>query len=159
MSLAGVPARGEGLLNGGAACYQIYQTADGRFVTLGALEDKFWAAFCRAVDREKWIPRHGELLPQTALIGEVAELMQTRSRDVWVRDLAGVDCCFEPVLEPDEVAADPQVRYRGLVTQSIGTDPVIEVLYPARFDGARPARRQLLKEVNAETILRAWSNR
>ena len=87
------------------------------------------------------------------------EIMQTRSRDVWVRDLAGVDCCFEAVLEPDEVAADSQVRARGLVTQSTAANPVIEVLYPARFDGARSARRPLLKEVDAETILRAWSNR
>ena len=159
MTLTSAPARGEGLLNGGAACYQIYQTADGRFVTLGALEEKFWAVFCHAVDREDWIARHGDPLPQTALIGEVAELMRARSRDDWVRNLVGTDCCFEAVLEPDEVAADPQVRARGLLTQTIGAEPMIEVRYPARFDGARPARRQPLKEADAETVLRAWANR
>ena len=157
--LTGAPARGEGLLNGGAACYQIYETADGRFVTLGALEEKFWAAFCGAVNREDWIARQGEPFPQVALIGEVAALMRTRSRDIWDRDLADVDCCFQVVLDLDEVAADPQVRARGLVTQTIGADPAMEVLYPARFDGARPARRQPLKEFSAETVLRAWIDR
>ncbi len=157
MTLSGAPSRGEGLLNGGAACYQIYETADGRFVTLGALEEKFWAAFCHAVNREDWIARQGEPLPQRALIGEVAALMRTRTRDVWVGDMANVDCCFEAILEPDEVAADPQVRARGLVTQTTGADPMIEVLYPARFDGAQPVRRQPVKEVNAETVLRAWT--
>lgn len=159
MTLAGAPVRGEGQLNGGAACYRIYETADGRFVTIGALEEKFWAAFCRAVDRDDWIARQGESLPQNALIGEVAVLMRTRSRDAWVEDLAGVDCCFEAVLEPDEVAANPQVRARGLVIQTPGADPATEVLYPARFDGVRPTRRQPLKEVDAEAILRSWASR
>lgn len=159
MALTGAPARGEGLLNGGAACYQIYETADGRFVTLGALEDKFWAAFCGAVDRDDWIARQGEPVPQTALIGEVAALMRTRARDAWVRDLADVDCCFQAILEPGEVAADPQVRARGLVAPATGADPVIEVLYPARFDGTRPAHRQPLKELDAEAVLRAWASR
>ncbi|MHA1600412.1 MAG: CaiB/BaiF CoA transferase family protein [Alphaproteobacteria bacterium] len=159
MALSGAPVRGEGLLNGGAACYQIYETADGQFVTLGALEEKFWAAFCGAVDREDWIARQEEPLPQTALIGEVAALMRTRTRDAWVLDLADVDCCFQAVLEPDEVTADPQVRARGMVKQTNGADPVIEVLYPARFDGAQPAHRQPVKEVDAESVLRAWTDR
>ena len=54
--------RGEGLLNGGAAFYQIYATADGRFVTLSPLEPKFWDNFCNAVGRPEWIPRRYEPL-------------------------------------------------------------------------------------------------
>lgn len=155
----GSQARGAGLLNGGAACYQIYETADGRFVALGALETKFWAAFCNAVAREDWIARQTDPLPQTGLIGEVAALIRTRARDAWVSDLADVDCCFQAVLEPNEVAADPQVRARGLVTQTAGADPFLQVLYPARFDGARPMDRQPLKEVDAGTVLRTWVGR
>ena len=58
--------------NGGAAFYNIYETGDGRFVTLGALEDKFWANFCTACGRPEWIGRQWEPRPQEALIGEVA---------------------------------------------------------------------------------------
>ena len=155
----GSQARGAGLLNGGAACYQIYETADDRFVTFGALEEKFWAAFCRAVDRGDWIARQRDPLPQTALIGEVAALMRTRVRDAWVRDLADVDCCFQAVLEPSEVAADPHIRARGLVRQKTGADPFIEALYPARFDGAGPVDRRPLKEAEAGTVLRTWVGR
>ncbi len=153
---AASPARGAGLLNGGAACYQIYETADGRFVTLGALEAKFWAAFCHAVDREDWIARQNDSLPQAALIGEVAALIRARARDAWVSDLADVDCCFQAVLEPSEVVDDPHVRARGLVRQTAGPDPLLQVLYPARFDGAEPVDRQPLKEADAGTVLRTW---
>ena len=152
-------ARAAGLLNGGAACYQIYETTDGRFVALGALEEKFWAAFCAAVGRDDWIARQWEPLPQQTLITEVAALMRTRTRDRWAGDLATVDCCFQPVLDPREVAADPQVIARGLVTAKSGADPLLQVLYPARFDGVRPADRQPVAEIDAAAAVRAWANR
>ena len=63
-------ARGAQFPNGGAAFYNIYETGDGRFITLGALEDKFWANFCTACDRPEWIGRQWEPRPQEALIGE-----------------------------------------------------------------------------------------
>ncbi len=156
---ADTQARGAGLLNGGAACYQVYETADGRFVTLGALEEKFWAAFCRSVKREDWVARQADPLPQTALIGEVAALLRTRARDTWVRDFADVDCCFQAILAPDDVIADAQIQARGLVKQTTGADSFVEVLYPARFDGAPPADREPLKAVDAGTVLRAWADR
>jgi crotonobetainyl-CoA:carnitine CoA-transferase CaiB-like acyl-CoA transferase len=152
-------SRAAGLLNGGAACYQIYETADGRFVALGALEEKFWATFCAAVGRDEWAARQWEPLPQQALIAEVAALMRTRTRDRWAGDLAAVDCCFQPVLEPSEVAADPQVIARGLITATPGADPLIQVLAPARFDGARPAARRPIAEIDAAAAARAWLKR
>jgi crotonobetainyl-CoA:carnitine CoA-transferase CaiB-like acyl-CoA transferase len=152
-------ARATGLLNGGAACYQIYETAGGRFVALGALEEKFWAAFCTAVGRDEWAARQWEPLPQQALIAEVAALMRTRTRDRWAGDLATVDCCFQAVLEPSEVAADPQVIARGLITTTPGANPLIQVLAPARFDGARPPARRPVAEIDADAAVRAWANR
>ena len=65
------------------AFYQIYATADGRFVTLSPLEPKFWDNFCNAVGRPEWIPRRYEPLPQTALIAEVAGLFASRSLAEW----------------------------------------------------------------------------
>lgn len=150
------PARGAGLLNGGAACYQIYRTADRRFVTLGALEPDFWANFCRAVGKEDWIARQWEAMPQTDLIGAVAALMGSRTLPIWARDLEPVDCCFQPVLEPAEVPEDSHFRARGLVRRETGGDPLVQVLFPALFDGQAPVPRPPLAEGDAEAVLRAW---
>ena len=152
----GEAARGEGRLSGGAACYQVYETADGRFVTLGALEAKFWANFCRALGREDWIARHGEALPQTELIAAVAEAIAARPLAAWQALLAGVDCCYQAVLEPAEVPQDPQVRARGLLRAYPGPEPRVEVAFPALFDGTPPAPRAPFEERTAEDLLAAW---
>ena len=91
--------RGEGLLNGGAAFYQIYATADGRFVTLSPLEPKFWDNFCNAVGRPEWIARRYEPLPQTALIAEVSALFASRPLAEWDAILGPADCCYQAVLD------------------------------------------------------------
>ena len=152
----GEAARGLGRLSGGAACYQVYRTADGRFVTLGALEAKFWANFCRALGREDWIERHWEALPQTALIAAVAEAIAARPLAAWQALLAGVDCCYQAVLEPAEVLEDPQIRARGLLRAYPGPEPRVEVAFPALFDGAPPVPRAPLEEHAAEDLLAAW---
>ena len=151
------PRRGAGRLNGGAACYGIYRTADDRFVSLGALEEKFWASFCRAIGREDWIGRQWEPMPQDALIGEVAGVFGGHPLEHWNRLLARVDCCFQAVLEPSEVSDDPQIRARGLVRRETGPEPSVEVLFPALFDGLPPEGRPRLEEIASADILRAWA--
>jgi len=151
------PTRGEALLNGGAACYRIYETADGRFVSIGALEAKFWADFCRAVGRDDWISRQNEPLPQSGLIAEVSDLFAGQPLAHWEAVLADVDCCFQTVLEPEEVPAHPQVMARGLVRES-GAEPLTEVLFPALIDGAPPQSRPPLRETEVEDVMAAWSD-
>ncbi len=155
----GEAARGQGRLSGGAACYRIYETADRRFVTLGALEAKFWANFCRALGREDWIARQSEALPQTGLIAEVAEAIAARPLAAWQALLGDVDCCYQAVLEPTEVPDDPQIRARGLLRAYPGPDPRIEVAFPALIDGAPPAPRAPFQERDAEYLLAAWKGK
>ena len=146
--------RGHGLLTGGAAYYHIYRTADGRFMAFGAIEAKFWSAFCEAVERPQWTRRQQEGLPQKDLIADLQDLFGSRTFQEW-RELAGqVDCCLEPVLTHDEVGDHPQVRERGLV--HIGADQAVEVLFPAWIDGRPPAGRQPLTEVPADQVLHTW---
>lgn len=109
------PLREELLLNGGAACYNIYRTSDDRFVALAPLEEKFWRNFCNAVDHTDWLDRQSDPLPQDQLISEIAELFASDSLQNWKSKLGSVDCCFEPILNPDEVASHPQARDRGLM--------------------------------------------
>ncbi|RMD64477.1 MAG: CoA transferase [Alphaproteobacteria bacterium] len=157
-TMRGMPwgRRAAALLGGGAACYRVYETADGRFVALGALEPKFWAAFCRAVGRPEWIARHGEPLPQSDLIAQVAALMATRPRDDWVRTLADVDCCFEPVLDPQEVLEHPQIAARGLLRPVPGASPRVAVAFPAFCDGTAPPDRAEVQTRRVEEVIAAW---
>lgn len=149
-------ARGRDLLTGGAACYQIYPTADGRFVALAPIEEKFWAAFCQAVTRPDWIPRQFETMPQTGLIAEVQALFSTRSLAEWQDLLAEVDCCFEPVLELAEVCDHPQVQARQLL-QRQQQSPRADVLFAAWVDGLPPRPRPELRQLSPEQARRVWS--
>lgn len=148
--------RGRDLLNGGAACYQIYETADGRFVTLGALEPHFWRAFCETVDEPAWIDRQYDPLPQAELIAAVRTLFRDRTLSEWQSILGPVDCCWQPVLEPQELLADPHARARGLLRQD---GHLVEVLLPVLFDGREPKTREDLREETGEAVLRRWSER
>ena len=124
--MAGEPAvPGRMTLSGGVASYGVYRAKCGRWLALGALEPKFFSAFCRAVGREEWIARQfaggDELI---ALRDDLDALFATRTREQWLADLADVDCCLTPINDFDEALADPQVRARGMVDQvPTGVDP------------------------------------
>ncbi len=147
-------ARGGNLLNGGAASYQVYATSDGRFITLGALEAHFWSNFCDALGRPDWTARQYEPLPQTALIGEVAEAVAAEPLDHWEAVLKDVDCCYHAVLDYAEAARDPHAKARGLVT---GGENGGGVLFPAWVDGEPPQPRAPVLEVDVETALERWA--
>ncbi len=125
-------------LNGGAAYYRIYATADGRHVALGAIESKFWAAFCTAAGRPDWIARQSEPLPQHALIADVAVVLATFTMAEAIARFGAADCCLTPVLDLNEAVATPHHRERRLLAESRGT---IQALFPAWFDGAPPHPR------------------
>jgi alpha-methylacyl-CoA racemase len=148
------PALGANLLNGGAAYYQIYRAADGRFVTLGAIEEKFWRNFCEAVGRADWIARQGEALPQTALTGELAALFATKTAAQWEALLGAVDCCFGAVVPPDEVSKHPQIVARGMVAAR--DDATMEALFPAWVDGQKPQPRPAPVIAEASDVLARW---
>jgi len=130
-----LPALGEAgeraasILNGGAACYNIYRCADGSFISVGAIETVFWENFCTALQKPEWIERQYEPMPQTKLITEVAESIVRHPRDHWHRLLDQIDCCYAPLLEPSQLSANPQFQARDSWSQ---TGPA----YPGRVDGA-----------------------
>jgi len=153
LSFSAPMRRGAGLLNGGAAFYQIYPTGDGRFVTLSPLEPKFWDNFCTAVDREDWKVRRYEPLPQTALIADVTALFTSQPLSHWDETLTGADCCYQAVVTLDEVPTHPHTAARGMLDQ---TGAYTDVLFPAWVDGAPPPRRGPVTEPPLEDVLARW---
>jgi crotonobetainyl-CoA:carnitine CoA-transferase CaiB-like acyl-CoA transferase len=110
-----VPHRGDLPLAGALICYRPYECADG-WVSLGALEPKFWQAFCRGVGREDLIERQFER-PGTTAHAEVVAIFKGRSRAEWEAFSSEHDCCLEPVLELDEVLSSELVRSREMVVE------------------------------------------
>lgn len=104
--------RGRGMLDGGSACYGVYRTRDGRFVAFGALEPKFFGAFCQAVGRPELAERQleGDGAGPRA---ELEAIFGARTRDEWAAFAAEHDVCLAPVLEGDEPRADPHLAARG----------------------------------------------
>jgi crotonobetainyl-CoA:carnitine CoA-transferase CaiB-like acyl-CoA transferase len=122
------PRRGEIQLGGALTCYRPYRCADG-YVTLGALEPKFWSAFCGGVGREDLL--NGAFDPpgsETHLA--VSEIFLSRTREEWRQFASEHDCCLEPVLELDEALDSELVRARQMVaglTQP-GVDEPVKLL-------------------------------
>ncbi len=110
-----VPRRGDPELAGALVCYRPYQCADG-WVTLGALEPKFWAAWCRGVGREDLIEKQFER-PGSATHVEVQAIFMERARDQWQAFASEHDCCLEPVLDLDEALDSELVRAREMVVE------------------------------------------
>ena len=110
-----VPQRGGLELAGSLVCYRPYQCADG-WVTLGALEPKFWQAWCRGVGREDLIPKQFEP-PGSEAHREVQSIFMERTRAEWEAFAGEHDCCLEPVLELDEALSSELVRAREMVVE------------------------------------------
>lgn len=132
-ALAAGTGGGQGGLTGGAACYHVYQARDGRAVSLAALEPKFWANFCAAVERPDLIPDY--LLPerQPYLKAELTEIFALKTAEEWDTALKDADCCFTVVNPLSAVAHDPHVQARGMMGVDADGSPWIRS--PIRLDG------------------------
>lgn len=108
-----VPGPGHGILTGRYACYGVYGCSDGKWITVAAIEPKFWANLCRALGLERWIEHQLDDGVQDEIRDDVEAAFRQRSRDEWCRELAPADTCVAPVLSVPEVVADEQLGARG----------------------------------------------
>ena len=151
-----VPARGELELAGRFLCYRPYACRDG-WVTLGALEPKFWQAWCKGVERDDLIERQFDP-PGSDAHAEVEGIFAERTRADWHDFAEHHDCCLEPVLGLDEALDSELVRAREMVVEldQPGTDgvkllgvPVKLSRTPGRPAGPGPALGEHTREVLA----------
>ena len=119
------PRPGHSSLDGGLPCYNIYETKDGKHVTLAALEPKFWHTFCTHVGHLELLPFHMPVGPgeREQAMDMLRAIFKTRTRDEWVAELGETDACIGPVYSIDEALNDPHAQSRGIsVSSGAGTE-------------------------------------
>jgi alpha-methylacyl-CoA racemase len=146
--------RGGNLFDGGAPYYRVYRCADGGWLSVGAIEPKFYAEFARGLGLAAELPpraQHdrGDWPRQRAL---VTAAIAGRPRDEWAAVFAGTDACVTPVLAPGEALSDPHLAARAVFTDVDG------LLHPApapRFSRtpAAPGAAGPLVGAHSEAVL------
>lgn len=127
-------------LTGGVVSYNVYPTKDGRHVSLGAFEPKFWRDFCEAIGHPEWIELHMTVADRRGFHRELIELFESKTLAEWTDLGERADCCLFPVLAMEEVWNHPQVRSREITTEwgSEDADRTVGFRFPVRMSGGHP---------------------
>ncbi len=112
-----VPKPGQSFLNGAAPFYHVYETADGRWLSIGCLEPWFWEALCRAMRCEQFIYDQMTADKFPKMFQFFRDAFKTKTRDEWFQYLSQFDICVGPVYSLDEVFQDPHVQARQMVAE------------------------------------------
>ena len=149
--------RVDNLLDGAAHFYDVYETADGKFISLGSIEPQFYAllrekaglvddaAFDAQMDKSQW--------PQ--LKAKLTAIIKSKSRDEWDEIMAASDVCYAPVLDMDEAAQHPHNKARETITEAFG---VMQPNVAPRFGGTPSAIQGPPPKIGEhnETALANW---
>jgi alpha-methylacyl-CoA racemase len=130
------PGPGNGRLTGRYPCYRIYRCADG-FLSVGALEPKFWKAFVEAIGvPEVAADGFAESADGERTVAAVQAVLLGKTRAQWQEALAGLDVCVEPVFDIGETFEHPQVRSRGMRLDAGAGRPTAQTGFPIRLNGS-----------------------
>jgi alpha-methylacyl-CoA racemase len=142
------PRPGETPLTGSLPWYDIYETADGQYVVLAALERPFWESFCEEINREELIDVHDseDSTVREVLREELTAVFTERTRDDWERDLGNRDTTVSGIYTLSEALENPQTEARGIIERS-GETPRIG--FPAITD--RPETDETLPDLGEHT--------
>ena len=151
------PKRGQERLFGRYACYNIYPVRNGRFMVVAALEPKFWAGLCKAIEREDLIQdQYVEGHAQDILIAELTRIFQKKQVDEWMEIFAEVDACVTEVREISRSVQDDHAAQRGLITpirgkngevyEQLGVFPKLSDA-PGYIAGDAPRRGQHTRQI------------
>jgi alpha-methylacyl-CoA racemase len=113
--------RGTNLLDTGAHFYDVYETSDGRYVSIGSIEPQFYAELLRITGLEgESLPHQMDRSQWSALKERLAEVFRTKTRDEWCELMEGTDVCFAPVLSLSEAPQHPHNQARGTFVEVAG---------------------------------------
>ncbi len=128
--------RGEPMLSGGMANYNVYKCKDEKWLALGSLEPKFWQGVCAMLGKPDWIPR---MMPMPEMVEALKKDLQaifiTKTRDEWIKDAEAFDICLTPILEIDEVQHDKHLQQREMFFEVEHSDygKVLGINQPFKF--------------------------
>ena len=123
--------RGENILDSGSHFYEVYETSDGKYVSLAAIEPKFYAQLLELTGiSPESLPHRVDQDERPALKARLAEVMKSKTRDEWCALLEGTDCCFAPVLDMDEATKHPHNQERQTFVE---VDGVVQPNAAPRF--------------------------
>jgi len=112
------PGPGHYILTGKYACYDVYTCADGRHLSVGAIEPAFWRNLCRELDLEQYNDAQMTDALQDELRAAFAAVFATKTRDQWSELLGPADCCVAPVNTVAEAIDDQQYAARSMVVEA-----------------------------------------
>lgn len=139
------PRRGETLTSGFWPWYDVYETKEGKYISLACVEPWFYEALCRAIGREDLLGHQWDVDRREQTRQEFRELFSSQPREHWVELFARADVCFAPVNSVAEATRDPQIRARGMVR---------EVDHP--LHGRVPTLGSMLKLDGQDIPYRCW---
>lgn len=142
------------VLNGGSF-YDIYETKDGRFLSAGPLEPKFWQGFCQAIGREDLFEpgTNFEVTNQQTFKDEIRQAILSKTLAEWQEIFAPYDVCVEPVLTTKEALAHPQTQARHMITEIPMLDKTQpQIGLPIKLSGYEPAYKFTGKALGQHSI-------
>lgn len=142
------------LLSGRFPCYNIYETKDGQYISIGALEHRFWVNLCRKLGREDFIPYQfagGE--KREEIFHFLQNTFQQKTREEWMIELRDVDVCLGKVLSLEEALNGPQVKHRKMVVEFLDSQKGRQkyLASPIKLSATPPSIRQAAAEFGEHT--------
>jgi alpha-methylacyl-CoA racemase len=123
--------RGVNAIDGGAPWYDVYETADGKYISIGAIEGRFYARLMELLGLDAaTLPERHDSARWPELSARLRDTFKQKTRDEWCKSLEGQDVCFAPVLSLAEAPAHPHNRARGTFMER---DGVIQPAPAPRF--------------------------
>ncbi|GLO67324.1 MULTISPECIES: CaiB/BaiF CoA-transferase family protein [Oceanobacillus] len=145
--------REKSLLYGGYACYQIYETKDRRYLSMGGLEDKFWSTFCRVIGKYEFISQlHASLEIQREMITSIQNIIKKKTLDEWMILFDGEEACVTALQTLDELVVDPHVSHREMIIDKGGMKQIGIPIKMSETPGEIRSKSPSLGEHNEELL-------
>ena len=148
--------RGTNITDSGAPFYDVYQCSDGKWVSIGAVEAKFYAQALRVLALDSLLAEQWNRATWGAAKVLIAQKIGKRTRDEWCAAFEGVDACFAPVLTLDEAPRHPHLRARGTYVEIDGVTQPAPAPRFSRTPTATPKPFRPWRGDEAERILQPW---
>ncbi|WP_319523816.1 CaiB/BaiF CoA-transferase family protein [uncultured Desulfosarcina sp.] len=136
--------RGDTFLAHRYACYNTYATADGRYLAVGTVENRFWQNLCDCIGKPEYGPLQYDEARREEIVAFLRSTFKSKSLDQWEREFEGLDVCVSPVRTVAEALGDPLFAQREMIREMEGGAAALGIPVklgetPGRIDSAPPA--------------------